>query len=212
MTTPNPFSCRLMLVTQPTDDPQAYLLFIQSLIAAGVDCVQFRQKQLTPAALTFAQSLRDLLRRCNVPLIINDDVALAKQLQVDGVHLGQQDGSVRQARRQLGADKIIGLSLEAETQIDVANALPVNYVACSAVFPSGSKSDLRKIWGLDGLRALCAASIHPVIAIGGITPANVRAVMRQGASGIAAIAALHGADAASQTRILRQTLEAAPDA
>lgn len=112
-----------------------------------------------------------------------------------GVHIVRGCRStLSSSRARLGRDKIIGLSIESGAEFAAANALSViDYVAASAVFATPSKTNLKTIWGLDGLRTLCAASIHPVLAIGGINLNTIDAVMAQGAYGVAVISALHEA-------------------
>ncbi|MDR2007653.1 MAG: thiamine phosphate synthase [Alphaproteobacteria bacterium] len=180
-----------MMLTQKHENTESYLNFIEQCLQLGVNCVQFREKNITQESLDFLLNLKKLLQSYNVSLIINDNIHLAKEINASGVHLGQSDDGVEVARRVLGNNKIIGLSIEEESQIAVANKLPVNYVGCSAVFPSKSKNNIKKFWGLNGLADMCRESVHPVIAIGGINENNVYDVMQQGAAGVAVISALH---------------------
>jgi thiamine-phosphate pyrophosphorylase len=198
----------LMLVTnrEQISIPQ-YMKFIEQCATSGITSVQLREKNANPAIiLDFAQQLKNVLDPLNIPLIINDDLELALQINASGVHLGQSDGSVLLARAQLGADKYIGLSIESEEQLLQANQYPVNYVAASAVFPTSHKSNIKKIWGLQGLNELARISTHPLIGIGGITIHNIKATILAGAKGAAIIGALHDAEnpaiMASQLRAL----------
>jgi len=180
-----------MMLTQRHSFNGDYLSFISKAVRLGVNCIQFREKHITKESIDFALDLKKLLQPYNVPLIINDNLNLAKEVNADGVHLGQNDTDVSVARKILGDKKIIGLSLEDYPQIDTANQLNVDYVACSAVFPTKSKNNIKKIWGLNGLADMCKKSIHPVIAIGGIDENNADSIIANGAAGVAVISALH---------------------
>ena len=187
---------RLCLVTSRLGQSfHEYKLFILQAISGGVTAVQWRDKQASMAdqhAMAF--ELKQLLTPLNIPLIINDHVDIAKAVDAAGVHLGQSDGSAMQARAILGPNKIIGLSIETEDNLVRANALTaIDYVAASAVFSSVTKTDCVTVWGLEGLRNIQMKSNHPVIAIGGIGPQNVRDVMACGVAGVAVVSAIHEA-------------------
>jgi thiamine-phosphate pyrophosphorylase len=117
----------------------------------------------------------------------------AKSLGADGVHLGQDDLPPAEARRLLGASALIGWSTHSVEQVERAAAEPVDYVAYGPVYPTVTKRDADPAVGLDGLRAARALTRHPLVAIGGITLANARAVSAAGADGLAVISALLGA-------------------
>ncbi|CDZ77996.1 Thiamine-phosphate synthase [Legionella massiliensis] len=187
---------KLILVTHRQAQPlDAYLQFIEKCVTSGVSSVQLREKDASPFfLLDYASRLKKLLDQYQIPLIINDNLELALEIDAHGVHLGQTDGSPALARARLGPDKCIGLSIESEDDLTRANACEVDYVAASAVFPSSHKTNLRTIWGLDGLQSLAKRSIHPLIAIGGINQQNLGKVMAAGAQGVAVIGALHEAD------------------
>jgi thiamine-phosphate pyrophosphorylase len=172
-----------------------YRSFLLKAIQGGVTCVQLREKMLSKPAFTqLALQFKKTLSAFRIPLIINDYVDIAKEINADGVHLGQTDLSVIQARHILGPDKIIGLSIESFHQLQIANKMSsLDYVAASAVFPSKSKQDCKMIWGLEGLKKICQLSSHPVMAIGGITQNNARSIIDAGASGLAVIGAIHEA-------------------
>ena len=184
----------LCLITEfPYKSLDNYLSFLQQAILGGVTSVQFRDKT-SPYQLRYdtAVAIKNVLSQYQIPLIINDDLTLAKTIQADGIHLGQNDISPADARKALGPDKIIGLSIETIDQLYAANELDyIDYIAASAVFNSQTKPDCKTIWGLDGLRKITQQAKYPVIAIGGITPENARAVIQQGASGVAVVSALH---------------------
>jgi thiamine-phosphate pyrophosphorylase len=188
----------------------AYLDFIKRCALSGVTAVQLREKKASHSDLiAFALGLKEILKPLNTPLIINDNITLAKEIDADGVHLGQTDESPVFARELLGPDKIIGLSIEHLNDLKKANQFSkLNYVAASAVFDSKNKANLKTIWGLEGLNTIAEKSNYPVVAIGGIHHANAEEVIRAGAAGIAVIGALHDArEPEESTRALRQIID-----
>jgi thiamine-phosphate pyrophosphorylase len=153
----------------------------------------------------FAEALLALLRPFSIPLIINDDALFAKEIGADGVHLGQEDGAPTLARKLLGEGKMIGQSIESWEELEHANQCDaLDYVAASAVFPTKNKSNVKNIWGIEGLTALAQASCHPLIAIGGINRSNIMLVKIAGAAGVAVIGALH--EAQEPTAMAKQLL------
>lgn len=186
---------RLCLVTAVGDCPlDRYVGFLRAAVAGGVDCVEWREKLQPMARLADVKVIQQAL---TVPLLINDYPAIASDIGAAGVHLGNSDMAVDEARALIGPSKIIGLSVESEEDLVRAQQQEaVNYVTASAVFASQHKSDTKKIWGLTGLRRLVEQNNHapqkkPMTAIGGITLDNVAAVMKTGVMGVAVIGALH---------------------
>jgi thiamine-phosphate pyrophosphorylase len=178
-----------------------YLELLEQVILGGITHVQFRAKSLTRfEAYTWAHGLKAFLDARQIPLIINDTIALAEEVNAAGVHLGQTDASPLAARKRLGLDKCIGLSIESLDELYLANQLDcIDYVAASAVFPTATKTNCKMIWGLDGLRHVVQQSKHPVIAIGGIHTSNIKAVMAAGASGVAVVSAIQNSKAIQHT-------------
>ncbi|WP_028388567.1 thiamine phosphate synthase [Legionella fairfieldensis] len=205
---------KLILVTHRQDMSVAdYLAFVEKCLVGGVTSVQLREKNATPAfLLDYAYRLKTLLDTYRIPLIINDNLDLALEIDAHGVHLGQTDGSPCWARERLGAHQCIGLSLETEEDLQRANEVQVTYVAASAVFPTSNKHNIRTTWGLKGVEYLAKRSKHPLIAIGGINQENVQDVVAAGAQGIAIIGALHDAPDPTRTAFnLRQLIERSED-
>lgn len=205
---PYPHFHKLMLVTNRGNTPvEQYLRFVRICLKAGVTSLQLREKETSYSfQLEFGGKLRDLCKIFNVPLIVNDMPRLAADLDAGGVHLGQGDGSPEEAHRLLGKGKIIGLSIEAMDQLEIANSMPfISYVTASAVFPTPSKTmEAQTFWGLPGVKQLAEKSLHTLTAIGGIDIGNAEKVMLAGAKGLAVIGAVHGAeDPAEAVRTLR---------
>jgi thiamine-phosphate pyrophosphorylase len=182
-----------MLVTNKKDTPlDEYLYFIKICARSGVTAVQLREKNVSFSSLmTFGNKLKKILSPFNIPLIINDDINLAIELDAHGVHLGQSDGDILAARTLLGPDKIIGISADSVETLSITNSLEINYVGVGAIFSTAHKKDVRKIIGLEELTKLSIISKHPMIAIGGIDVSNAASVLKAGAHGIAAIGAFH---------------------
>lgn len=186
---------RLCFVTNLKGDYANYAKIIQLSVLGGVTMVQLREKhQNIDNIRTKALFVQSILRPLGVPLIINDFVELAAEIGADGVHLGQTDMDVIEARKLLGPDKIIGVSIESHADLHKANQQPdISYVTASAVFLSRTKPNCKTIWGLDNLRQLAAESYHPITAIGGIKQHNAADVFAAGACGIAVIGAIQDA-------------------
>lgn len=171
----------------------SYLHFLSEAIRGGVTSIQFRDKENPlPVVRETAKIIKQFLQPYHIPLIINDYVELAAEIDADGIHVGQSDLAPIRARELLGPDKLIGYSVESLPQLERANQLDcIDYIAASAVFPSKTKTDCKTIWGLQGLREIAKLSKHPIVAIGGITPENAADVITHGACGIAVVSNIH---------------------
>lgn len=168
---------------------------VMQAVEGGVTMVQLREKDIsTREFIELAQALKSVLMRTRVPLIINDRVDVALAVDADGVHIGQSDMPYDIARRMLGSDKIIGLSVENFAEIEEANRLDVDYIGVSPVFATPTKTDTAMPFGLDGLREAVRRSLHPSVAIGGINISNFRSVLSTGTNGIAVVSAIMDSD------------------
>ena len=166
------------------------LAVVEAAVRGGARVVQLREKTLpTRAFVERARALKALLQPRGVPLIINDRLDVALACGADGVHVGQEDLSPRDMRRWL-PDGLIGLSIERIEQLDAAERLPVDYYGASPVFATATKADAAPALGLEGLRALRARTMRPLVAIGGIGEHNAAAVMAAGADALAVVSAL----------------------
>ena len=165
---------------------------VELALQGGTTMVQFREKHLQGAEKeALARELLALCRSHGVPLIINDDVELAKKVGADGVHVGQSDLAAQEARRILGPQAIIGVTARTVEQARAAQAAGADYLGSGAVFGTSSKSDARPLSG-EELRAICAAVTIPVVAIGGIHAGNVLALCGCGQAGVAVIGGIFG--------------------
>ena len=136
-----------------------------------------------------ALEIKRICHEYKAPLIINDNVQFAMEIDADGVHLGQDDMDPVQARKLLGPDKIIGVTAKTVEQAKRAQAQGADYLGVGAVFHTGTKSDATDL-SRQSLKAICDAVDIPVIAIGGISADNVLELSGNGLCGIAVISAI----------------------
>lgn len=171
--------------------------------------VQLREKDCgTKEFLELALAVKSCLAGSGVPLIINDRLDIALACDADGVHLGQSDMPCVIARRLLGKDKIIGLSVENIRDVEEANGMDVDYVGISPVFSTATKSDTAPALGLEGVREISLLSRHPAVGIGGLNAGNAADVIRAGADGISVVSAImSAADPYAAAAGLRKTIE-----
>lgn len=164
---------------------------VRAALAGGVTCVQLREKRAsTRDFLTEAMAVRTLLTGTGVPLVINDRIDVALAVDADGVHLGQTDMPIREARRIVSKKMFIGISAEClEHAIQAARA-GADYVGVSPVFSTPTKTDTAPPLGLAGIAAMRAAVSIPLVGIGGIGPANAASVIRAGCDGAAVVSAI----------------------
>jgi thiamine-phosphate pyrophosphorylase len=191
-----------LLITQ-------FLDLIDHAVKGGVTIVQLREKDMGFDDLcVLARQVQEILKPQQIPLIINDRIDVAKEVKADGVHLGRSERKIELARKVLGKNAIIGLSVETIKQVVEAQNIELDYLAASPVFPSVSKTDCYNPWGLDGLKYLCSISRHPIIGVGGINRSNVEDIIHCGASGIAVISAIFDAQCAfSEAQYLSDVLK-----
>ena len=173
-------------------------------VRGGADTIQLRDKQLTRGEfIDVAREVLTVCREAQVPLVINDRLDVAAEIGADGVHLGQDDTAIAEARRLLGPRAIIGGSAGTGEEVSRVVEAGADYVGFGHIFETLSKSKPGPPVGVEALRRVCGASKIPVIAIGGISPANAGDALEAGAWGIAAIGAVcASADPEAATRRL----------
>jgi thiamine-phosphate pyrophosphorylase len=189
----NTIDFTLYLITDRHQLPAGRTLIatVEAALRGGVRAVQLREKDLSAAELLpLARELRELTRRYQARLLINDRIDLALAAEADGVHLGGHSLPVAVARRLLGADKLIGDSTHHDTEVTAAAAAGADFVTFGPVFATPSKAAYGPPRGLDALQAACAVATLPVFALGGVTIANRPLLRNSGAHGIAVISAI----------------------
>jgi thiamine-phosphate pyrophosphorylase len=164
---------------------------VAQAVQGGVACVQLREKDLsTREFVAEAAQVQALLSPRKIPLIINDRIDVALAVGAAGVHLGQSDLPCEIARKLLGPQAIIGLSVETWEDVERAAHQPVDYLGVSPIFATPTKTDTKQPWGLPGLARIRAFTRLPLVAIGGLNRGNVVQVIGAGADGIAVVSAL----------------------
>ena len=178
---------------------------VKCAISGGATMVQLREKSLSEE--DFEAEAREILSLCRsygVPLIINDNVSLAKRIGADGVHVGQDDMAPEEARRILGDDAIIGVTAKTVEQAKKAERASADYLGCGAVFGSLTKPGAIKL-DHDVLRQITQSVSIPVVAIGGIHRANMGRLLGLGMKGFAVVSGIfHAEDIEMETRLLRE--------
>lgn len=160
-------------------------------VRGGADTIQFRQKHGgIRNQLIEAQKTQSVCTDASIPLLINDRVDVAQAVGAAGIHLGQRDFPVNQARELLGDDFIIGATATTAQQAKEACELGASYIGFGPVFETRSKRNPANVKGLENLADACEAVPIPVIAIGGITHDRVRPILDAGAYGIAVLSAV----------------------
>lgn len=165
---------------------------VKKALDGGATFVQLREKKLDREVfLAEAKEIQKLCKEYGVPFVVNDEVSIAKDIDADGVHVGQSDMEAMDVRKILGPDKIIGVSAQTVEQAIIAEKHGADYLGVGAVFTTGSKDDADDV-SHETLKAICEAVSIPVIAIGGITKDNVAELAGSGICGVAVISAIFG--------------------
>lgn len=189
-----PFDLSLYLVTDAAlCDPLGIEKTVAAAVQGGATMVQLRDKHASDEQMIAqAKRLKAMLAGSGVPLIINDRLNVALASQADGLHVGQSDTAVQEARHALGQDAIIGLSINTLAHLQSAPVTLLDYVGLGPVFATGSKQDHAQPIGFDGLAQLAQACPLPSVAIGGLKAEHLAQVKAAGADGMAVISAICG--------------------
>ncbi len=157
----------------------------------GATMVQLREKEATTRAfLEEARALKALLRPLGVKFLVNDRLDVAIAVDADGLHVGQDDMPVGEARRLLGPDKIIGLSITDPSQALRSDAAAADYLGVGPIYTQQTKSDASRPLGVEGFRQARRLTGSPMVAIGGLTPENAAPLVAAGADGVAVVSAI----------------------
>lgn len=197
----NTANYHLYLVTDELERCRHGLLeTVKRAVAGGVSIVQYRSEKLThEQQREQVLPVQAYLRSVNVPLIINDNVQLAVEIDADGIHIGQDDMPVPEARALIGPDKILGLTVTTPEQMTAVDTELVDYLGCGPVFPTITKEDAPPPMGVEGWAALARMSPLPVVAIGGLNRERTAAIRATGlAAGVAVVSAICSAENPTQ--------------
>ncbi|GAK47470.1 thiamine-phosphate pyrophosphorylase [Secundilactobacillus oryzae JCM 18671] len=178
---------------------------VESAIQAGITAFQLRDKGPKStldktSRLAVAGELRQLCQEAGIPFIVDDDVDLALAVQADGIHVGQSDEQIQAVLERVAGKLFVGYSCSNLAEIEKANQIAgIAYYGCGPIFPTGSKADADPVIGLAGLTKLVEATDRPIVAIGGITEADLSDVSATGAAGSAVISMITHSDDVART-------------
>lgn len=167
---------------------------VEEALQAGITLVQLREKDVTTEErIAIGRKVKILCDHYDVPLLVDDDIACAKAIGADGVHLGQSDESLARGRQELGNDAIIGISAHNLEEAQAALRGGADYLGVGALYPTETKKDASCL-GLGPFREIIAAISLPIVGIGGIGKKEFPEVMKCGAAGCAMISSILGAE------------------
>ena len=189
---------------------------VAAAVGAGVSAVQVRDPEAgDDEFVLLGRSVAEALQGLDIPLIVNDRVHLVAAIGADGAHIGQHDLDPHSARKLLGPDAVLGLSVQTVDQVAVARregADLVDYLGVGPVWPQGTKPDAAEPSGLDRLRDITEVSPWPCVAIGGVDGDRAAQARRHGAAGVAVVSAICGRpDVAAATRLIRTAWDSAAE-
>lgn len=168
---------------------------VEAALRGGVTCVQLREKTCsTREFIDQALSIKDHLKRHNIPLIINDRVDIAQAVNADGVHLGQSDMPIKMAKAILKDSMIIGISAESIKEAVQAEKDGADYIGVGAIYATPTKTDTSSPLGPEGIHEIRKSVKIPLVAIGGLNIKNVGEVIKNGADGVAVVSAIVAAN------------------
>lgn len=180
----------------------------EAALKGGVTCLQLREKELDEEEfLKEAIELKRLCAAYHVPFIVNDNVEIAVKCRADGIHVGQEDMETGKVRALAGPEMMIGVSVQNPEQAAAAQEAGADYLGVGAVFGTATKPDAIDV-PFETLRKICETVSIPVVAIGGISKANMYRLSGLGADGAALVSAIFSAgDIEQECRELRMLSE-----
>ncbi|GGN59237.1 thiamine phosphate synthase [Oceanobacillus indicireducens] len=194
----NPLSLRKYFIMGSQNVKGNPVAVLEQAIQAGITIFQFREKG--PGSLSgdskikLGKELRAVCSVHQIPFIVNDDVELVDKLDADGIHVGQDDQSVKELR-EMFPNKIIGLSVSNQDELNNSALEYVDYIGAGPVFLTTTKVDAKSSVGLDWIRFLRAEFPEfPIVGIGGINTTNASSVLKAGANGVSFISAVTRAE------------------
>ncbi len=186
----------LYLVTDRTlSRGRSLIEIITAAVHGGTTCVQLREKDCsTEECIELARSIQPFLASRSIPLIINDRVDVALAVDADGVHLGQDDFSIKKARALLPSHMVIGASVGTIEEALSAVDHGADYLGIGPLFATPTKQDAGPPLGIGGIKAIRDKISIPIVAIGGLNHDNIKDILQQGVDGIATVSAIVSAD------------------
>lgn len=167
---------------------------IEEALEGGATFMQIREKELAyEEFVELAREVKKITDQYHVPYVVNDEVMIAKEIDADGVHIGQSDQELVEARKILGPDKIIGVSAQTVEQALEAEKNGADYLGVGSIFTTSTKLDADDV-SLETLREICDAVSIPVVAIGGIKANNILDLKGTRVDGVAIVSGIFAAD------------------
>jgi thiamine-phosphate pyrophosphorylase len=200
-----PFDLAVYLITDPVlVGVRGVLETVEAAIAGGATMIQLRDPEAkTRPLVEEARAILALTRAADIPFIVNDRIDVALATGADGVHVGQADMTVADARKLIGPEPLLGLSITSEADLDVSDLNGVDYLGVGPVFQTSTKPDAAPPINVGGLEAIATRTRIPIVAIGGLHAGNAADAIAAGASGIAIVSAICAApDPEAATREL----------
>ena len=167
---------------------------VREALEGGITFLQLREKHLSEEEfIQEAKEMKELAKSYHVPFVINDNIKVALAVDADGVHIGQDDMSVEEARKLLGNDKIIGVSAHNVEEAKKAQEGGADYLGVGAVCATSTKKDANVV-SKEEIKKICDATDIPIVAIGGIKKDNILTLKGTGVDGVAVVSAIFAAD------------------
>lgn len=184
-----------LVISENSCKKHDFLKVAEEAILGGVDIIQLREKEAdTPLFTSRALKLKEVTDKYNVPLIINDNIEVAKKVNAHGIHVGNNDIPPSLIREEWKACKSLGYSIEYIEQLENKEVAFADCLGISPVFKTTTKQDTLTEWGIEGIEAIRKLTDKPLIAIGNINKDNAGAVIKAGADCVAVVSAICSAD------------------
>lgn len=182
---------------------------VEKALKSGVTMIQLREKEISlEKFIEIGRKLKKITDKYSIPLIINDNVEVAREIDASGVHLGQGDMSIKEARDILGKNKIIGLSVSNLKEAEIAAKEEIDYMGVGPIYATGSKNDAAEPMGLDQIKIIKEKYNIPMIGIGGINKENIEEVIDSGIDGVAIISGILGKENIEyESRVLKEKID-----
>jgi thiamine-phosphate pyrophosphorylase len=189
---PSDFPYKLYLVTDESlCMGRDFFWMVEEAIKGGAEIIQLREKNLDlEDFVRKAEKLKVLCEKYKVPLIINDSVEVARQIDAQGLHIGQEDTGIIEARNAFSANKPLGLSLEKLEDLYKPHSSTAWYYGVSPIYATPTKTDTKTEWGLRGLSYLRKVTEKPLVAIGRIKCDNAASIISHGADCLAVVSGI----------------------
>jgi thiamine-phosphate pyrophosphorylase len=181
---------------------------VKQAIEGGITCLQVREKNISNEQfIDTARPLQKLAEQYDIPFIINDNTEVCQAMDADGVHVGQEDLDSLKTRNLIGAEKILGVSVQTVEQAKNAEQNGADYLGVGAIFSTDTKLDAAKL-NPEKLREICEAVTIPVVAIGGINEHNIQQLANTSIKGVALVSAiLKSHNIENSARFFKKTVE-----